>query len=121
MSDLGNLIIAERKTPLLLVVDDDIVVRSMLMKALQKQGLNTIEAPNGVEGVELFRQHRPDLVLLDVLMPVMNGFEACQEMRVLDPERIVPIIMLTGLDDVSSVDKSFVSNRSPKRIDLSRP
>ena len=107
MSDLVNLIIAERKTPLLLVVDDDIVVRSMLMKTLQKQGFDTIEAPNGAEGVELFRQHRPDLVLLDVLMPVMNGFEACQGMRVLDPERIVPIIMLTGLDDVSSVDKSF--------------
>ncbi|RDH84835.1 MAG: diguanylate cyclase [endosymbiont of Galathealinum brachiosum] len=107
MSDLGSLIIAERKTPLLLVIDDDIVVRSMLMKALQKQGFDTIEAPNGAEGVELFRQHRPDLVLLDVLMPVMNGFETCQEMRSLDPDRTVPIIMLTGLDDVASVDKSF--------------
>ena len=107
MSELNNLIIAERNTPLLLVVDDDIVIRSMLMKTLQKQGFDTIEAPNGAEGIELFRQHRPDLVLLDVLMPVMNGFEACHEMRVLDPERIVPIIMLTGLDDVASVDKSF--------------
>jgi len=107
VSELNNLIIAERNTPLLLVVDDDIVIRSMLMKALQKQGFDTIEAPNGAEGIELFRQHRPDLVLLDVLMPVMNGFEACHEMRVLDPERIVPIIMLTGLDDVASVDRSF--------------
>ena len=107
MSDLSNLIIAERKTPLLLVVDDDIVIRTMLMKALQKQGFDTIEAPNGAEGIELFKQYRPDLVLLDVLMPVMNGFEACQEMRVIDPDRTVPVIMLTGLDDVASVDKSF--------------
>ena len=107
MSAINNLIIAERKIPLILVVDDDIVIRSMLMKALQKQGYDAIEALNGAEGIELFRQHRPDLVLLDVLMPVMNGFEACQEMRVLDPERSVPIIMLTGLDDVASVDKSF--------------
>jgi len=105
--NLTSLIVAERNTPLLLVVDDDIVVRTMLMKALQKQGFDTIEAQNGAEGTELFRQHRPDLVLLDVLMPVMNGFEACQEMRVIDPERTVPIIMLTGLDDVTSVDKSF--------------
>jgi len=107
VADLNNLIIAERNTPLLLVVDDDIVIRTMLMKSLQKQGYDTIEAPNGSEGIELFKQHRPDLVLLDVLMPVMNGFEACLEMRTLDPERTVPIIMLTGLDDVASVDKSF--------------
>ncbi len=107
MPDLNNLIIAERKIPLLLVVDDDIVIRTMLMKALQKQGFDTIEAPNGAQGIELFRQYRPDLVLLDVLMPVMNGFEACQAMRVLDTDSIVPIIMLTGLDDVASVDKSF--------------
>jgi len=107
VSDLSNLIIAERKTPLILVVDDDIVIRTMLMKALQKQGFDTIEAPNGAEGIELFKQHRPDMVLLDVLMPVMNGFEACHEMRVIDPDRTVPIIMLTALDDVASVDKSF--------------
>ncbi len=107
MSELTNLIVAKRTTPLLLVVDDDIVIRTMLMKALQKQGYETIEAPNGAEGIELFRQYQPDLVLLDVLMPVMNGFEACIEMRNIDPERMVPIIMLTGLDDVASVDKSF--------------
>jgi len=107
MPSINNLIIAERKTPLILVVDDDIVIRTMLMKALQKQDYDIIEAPNGAEGIELFRQQRPDLVLLDVLMPVMNGFEACLEMRVIDPECTVPIIMLTGLDDVASVDKSF--------------
>lgn len=107
MSELTNFIITERKNPLLLVVDDDIVIRTMLMKALQKQGFDIIEAPNGAEGIELFRQHRPDLVLLDVLMPMMNGFDACQQMRVIDPECTVPIIMLTGLDDVTSVDKSF--------------
>jgi diguanylate cyclase (GGDEF)-like protein len=103
----NNLFIAERKIPLLLVVDDDVVIRSMLMKSLQKQGFNAIEAPNGAEGLELFRVHRPDMVLLDVLMPVMNGFETCQMMRELDPERTVPIIMLTGLDDIVSVDKAF--------------
>ena len=103
----NNLLMAERKIPLLLVVDDDVVIRSMLMKALQKQGFDAIEAPNGAEGVELFRVHRPDMVLLDVLMPVMNGFEACQLMCELEPERTVPIVMLTGLDDIVSVDKAF--------------
>jgi len=107
LSSQINPVIAERKTPLLLVVDDDVVIRTMLMKALQKHGYDTIEAVNGVQGIEIFRQYRPDLVLLDVLMPVMNGYEACQEMRVFDPEHTVPIIMLTGLDDVTSVDRSF--------------
>ena len=107
MPSINNLIFAERKIPLLLVVDDDAVIRTMLMKSLQKQGFDTLEAPNGEEGIRLFRQHRPDLVLLDVLMPVMNGFEACLEMRAIDPECTVPVIMLTGLDDIASVDKSF--------------
>ena len=107
MSGLKNLIIAERKTPLILVIDDDAVIRSMLVKALQKQNYNTLDASNGADGIELFRQQRPDLVLLDVLMPVMNGFETCQSLCRLDPQRTVPIIMLTGLDDVTSVDKAF--------------
>ncbi len=95
------------KKNLLLVVDDDAVVRSMITKALQKQGYDVIEAANGSEGVDHFRYYRPDMVLLDVLMPVMNGFEACGVMREFDPERSVPIIMLTGLDDITSVDKAF--------------
>jgi diguanylate cyclase (GGDEF)-like protein len=66
-----------------------------------------VEAVNGVEAVELFRKLHPDLVLLDVMMPVMDGFAACAAMRELDPERTVPIIMLTGLDDVTSVDRAF--------------
>ena len=102
-----ELAMAERETPLILVVDDDVVIRSMLKKALQNQAYDVVEAPNGSEGVELFRKLHPDLVLLDVLMPMMDGFEACAAMRKLDPERTVPIMMLTGLDDVSSVDRSF--------------
>ena len=101
--------LAKRTTPLLLAVDDDVVIRSMLKKVLEKQGYDVIEAPNGAEAVELFNSHHPDMVLLDVLMPMMNGFEACEKMRQQDPERMVPILMLTGLDDVSSVDKAFDS------------
>jgi len=107
VSGLKEFIFSERKTPLLLVIDDDAIIRGMIVKALQKQNYDTIEASNGADGVELFRQQRPDLVLLDVLMPVMNGFESCLVMRGLDPHRTIPIIMLTGLDDVSSVEKAF--------------
>ena len=101
--------LSERDTPLILVVDDDIVIRSMLKKSLERHQYDVIEAPNGAEAVELFREHRPDMVLLDVLMPVMNGYEACDAIRAIDPEQTVPVIMLTGLDDMTSVDRAFES------------
>lgn len=95
--------------PLILVVDDDVVVRNMMCKLLRRQGYDVIEAGNGIEGVEHFRQHQPQMVLLDVIMPMMNGFEACQQMRQLDADLAIPIIMLTGLDDVVSVDRAFTA------------
>ena len=100
-------ILAERQMPLLLVVDDDTVIRTMLKRVLEKQGYEVVEAPNGSAAVELFQNLRPDMVLLDVLMPMMNGYEACEAMRRYDPESSVPIIMLTGLDDLASVDRAF--------------
>ena len=106
---LTQIALAERDTPLILVVDDDIVIRTMLKKALSQHGYEVIEAFNGAEAVELFRENRPDMVLLDVLMPVMNGFEACEAMRSMDTEQMVPVIMLTALDDVTSVDRAFES------------
>jgi len=104
---LTTTVLAERATPLLLVVDDDAVIRSMLKKALARHQYEVIEASNGTEAVELFRAHRPDMVLLDVLMPVMNGYEACDAMRQIDLEQLVPIIMLTGQDDISSIERAF--------------
>ncbi len=100
-------IVTERETPLLLVVDDDVVIRTMLKKSLKDQSYDVVEAVNGVEAVELFRKLHPDLVLLDAMMPVMDGSAACAAMRELDPERTVPIIMLIGLDDVTSVEHAF--------------
>ncbi|MDH5765631.1 MAG: EAL domain-containing protein [Gammaproteobacteria bacterium] len=102
-----ELTVAERHTPLILVVDDDQVMRLMLRKALETEGYEIIEASNGVAGVELFKECRPDLVLLDIVMPVMNGFDACSQMRESDPSNITPITILTGNDDIISIDKAF--------------
>jgi len=106
-SSLYLQVMSQRDVPRVLIVDDDVIIRNMLFKALQRHEYEVIEAPNGSEAVELFKTYQPDLVLLDVLMPMMNGFEACEAMRKLDPENIVPILMLTGLDDISSVDLAF--------------
>ena len=91
----------------ILLVEDNPINQMVALKMLEKIGLKATLANNGVEALRLLEQQSFDLVLMDIMMPVMNGFEACLVMRGLDPQRLVPIIMLTGLDDVSSVEKAF--------------
>ena len=102
-----ELTVTERNTPLILIVDDDPTMRLMLSNALKIENYDVIEASNGIAGTELFKECRPDLVLLDVLMPLMNGFDACSLMREFDPQNITPIIILTGSDDIASIDEAF--------------
>jgi diguanylate cyclase (GGDEF)-like protein/PAS domain S-box-containing protein len=107
-SDLNKSdLLAQRENPLLLLVDDDLVILSMLKKTLEKQGYDTVAAHNGSTAVELFQSINPDLVLLDIFMPIMNGYDACEAMRKCNPENTVPIIMLTGLDDLTSIERAF--------------
>lgn len=65
----------------LLIVDDDDLHRDLLREVLRYHGYEVIEAANGAQGVELARQHQPDLVFLDIRMPVMNGFSAITMLR----------------------------------------
>jgi two-component system KDP operon response regulator KdpE len=80
------------KSGTILVVDDEPQIRRVMRATLSAQGYSIIEARDGQEGVEKLRIERPDLVLLDMNMPVMDGLEACQEMR---RNSDVSIIMLT--------------------------
>ena len=83
---------AQRKT--LLIVDDDADLRGAVAEQLQAEGFTTLEAPTGGEGVRAAAAERPDLILLDVDLPDMDGREACREMR---REGVAaPIIMLTA-------------------------
>jgi DNA-binding response OmpR family regulator len=76
-----------------LVVDDDDDVRAMVAKLLVRAGMTTIEAVNGSEGLRLFFDHRPDLVVLDVSMPGMDGFAVLERIRDLSD---VPVLLLTA-------------------------
>ena len=93
--------------PHILVVDDDEAVSFLTTEALRKEGYKVTVGASGEEAVRLFRQNKPDLILLDVEMPLKNGFEACREIRQLDEGADVPIIMITGLDDTISVNKAY--------------
>ena len=77
----------------ILIVEDDPNIAELVQMYLEKEGYNTRIASDGGQGIDLFRQLRPDLVLLDVMMPVMDGWEVCREIRA---ESDVPIIMLTA-------------------------
>jgi CheY-like chemotaxis protein len=79
-----------------LTVDDSKVVRSMVTRHLQPYGCTILEATNGQEGVEMARTHQPDLVLLDVTMPVMDGRQALGELRKDAATKGIPVIMLTA-------------------------
>jgi DNA-binding response OmpR family regulator len=90
-----------------LVVDDDPVMRVLIRRALEKGGFVVHEAENGRAGVERFALLQPDILLLDVLMPELDGFSACREIRAMVQGARTPIVMLTGLDDVESVDRAL--------------
>lgn len=79
-----------------LTVDDSKVVRSMVMRHLQPYGCEVVEATNGQEGVDAAKQHMPDLVLLDVTMPVMDGKQALAALRADAATKGIPVIMLTA-------------------------
>ena len=69
------------KKPTILLVDDDPDIREFVTFNLAKEGYNVVTAKDGAEGVEAVKMHRPDLVLLDVMMPAMDGIEACEAIR----------------------------------------
>src|SRR5215212_4236878 len=84
----------------ILVVDDETTLRETLVEALEMEGYRAIPAADGRAALERFRAERPDLVLLDLMLPELSGVEVC---RILRAESAVPIIMLTAKD--SEVDK----------------
>lgn len=92
-----------------LVVDDDPMMRLFATETLKQIGLATIEAERGDTAVEMVRASPPDIVLLDVEMPGINGFETCAGIRALPAGREIPIVMMTSLDDMVSVNRSYES------------
>ncbi|MDD3816266.1 MAG: EAL domain-containing protein [Desulfocapsaceae bacterium] len=96
-----------RGQPVVLVVDDDMAERLLIVETLLENNLAVEEAEDGVEALELFQRFSPDLVLMDVKMPRMDGFTACGEMRKLPGGIDTAIVLVTGLDDIASILRAF--------------
>jgi diguanylate cyclase (GGDEF)-like protein/PAS domain S-box-containing protein len=92
---------------LALLVDDDPVMRLLGTKALQNAGLRVLAAASGEEAIALTDREKPDLVLLDVQMPGMDGFATCAALRARPILQHLPILMMTGLDDAESVARAY--------------
>ena len=86
--------------PKILVVDDDPSISDMLTLVLETEGFDPVPVMDGNEAVPAFREHQPDLILLDLMLPGMNGVDICREIR---QESSVPIVMLTAKTDTVDV------------------
>lgn len=84
----------------ILVVDDDVALAEMIGIVLEGEGYTVSTCPDGAKAVAAFQEHHPDLVLLDVMLPGMDGFEVCAALRA---ESNVPIVMLTARSDTADV------------------
>jgi diguanylate cyclase (GGDEF)-like protein/PAS domain S-box-containing protein len=97
----------EAASPLILTVDDDSTTRAFLRTYLEEAGYEVVEAANGQEALATFTFRRPRLVLLDVAMPGMDGFETCAAIRGLPGCATIPIVMLTGMDDLHAIARAY--------------
>ena len=91
----------------LLVVDDNETNRDLLSRSLERQGSSVQVAENGMQALDMVRSEDFDLVLLDVLMPEMDGLEVLRELKADESSRDVPVIVLSSLDDTDGVERSF--------------
>lgn len=96
----------------ILLVDDSSTVLLMERMILQKSHYELLTARDGEEGVQKALSDKPDLILMDVVMPRMNGFEACRRLRADDETRHIPIIMVTTRGELKSVEAGYESGCS---------
>lgn len=93
-------------SPLIFVVDDDKSMRMLLRVALEQEGYQVLEAQDGAACLAAYKHYQPDAILLDAVMPGIDGFACCTQLRSL-PGSTVPVLMITVLDDPDSVEQGF--------------
>ena len=90
----------------ILIVDDDLTLRDMYAERLKKEDFDVSIAGNGKEGIHAAEKSKPDLILLDIMMPGMNGFDTLEEMRKIPELKSIPVIMLSALIQEDNVAKA---------------
>ena len=99
----------EARRPTALIVDDDHVMRMLEKETLSQFDFDVREAASGEEALTMLAEAAPDLLLLDVDMPGIDGFEVCRHLRLRRDMTEVPVIMVTGMDDIESITRAYQS------------
>jgi len=97
----------EYKTPLTLVVDDDARIVSLLRAFLESFDCESTEALNGVDALKLVALRPPQLILLDIMMPEMNGIEVLRRLKRNPATKGIPVLMLTGQQETTNIEAAF--------------
>ncbi|MEM9272232.1 MAG: response regulator [Cyanobacteria bacterium P01_F01_bin.143] len=104
---IANNSLNNREKPLVLIVDDDRSMRTLLNLAMTEEGYDVVEAKNGEQCLGEYQLHQPDAILLDAVMPDLDGFTCCEKIRQRSDGKLIPILMITVLDDQKSIDQAF--------------
>ena len=100
------------KSALILVVDDDVFMRKILVRYLERERYQLIEAANGMEALKIYQAYQPDVILLDAMMPILDGFECCSQLQNLPNGDHTPVLIITALEDRESVDRAYEAGAS---------
>lgn len=94
----------------ILIVEDEEDLRQLIKTKLTSEGFDVLEAENGKVGLEMALSHRPDIILLDIIMPVMDGLSMLRELRQNEHEKKVPVIILSNLNEAEKIDEGLEEN-----------
>jgi diguanylate cyclase (GGDEF)-like protein len=98
--------------PLILIADDDKATRVLLRRVMEREGYKVVAAETGAEAVRLCQSVAADLILLDYIMPELDGVDACAQIRALERYKATPVLMITSLDDDASIHRALVCGAS---------
>lgn len=91
----------------ILIVDDNRTNRTLLARSLSNSGYETIEGSDGLQAIEMAVEHRPAIILLDVQMPSMDGFEACLRLKAMPKTAAIPVLFLTSHSEPANIERAF--------------
>jgi len=97
----------QRNQFLVLIVDNEVFSRKELRLLLEQEEYRVAEAKDGTEAINVFEQLRPELVLVDAILPDMDGFECCAKLLSVDESKYTPVLMITAVEDTESVDRAI--------------
>jgi len=89
------------------IVDDDQDIHVLIHQSLANEQYNFVQAEDGESAIKIIDQVKPDLIMLDVIMPGINGFKTCQQIRELESGKNIPLIIMTSLDDMESINQAY--------------